>query len=521
MQLNADQNSLLQLILSMSPPQQERYFESLTVTQRETVKQLLEKKCKQVETFDIFDTKASFSEWLQAHFYVPELNGPIWLAPYQIAALNEATKKDKDGLYAYSLIAWMDIKKSIKSCIAGAIALRMAFLNEWGSIKVVANKAEQAASRSYFYITRSLKLNPVTAKMLKDDMIRINNYTINFFFNNTTIKAIPLNPQGEAGGNDDCIIWTEAWASRSKDAQTMFTEMVIPPNKFGRGFKWLESYAGFTNDSPILEPIYQNNVKPEFRIANTDMYKNHRTFVLCNHTPQLPWQTSEYYQQQATELIDSEFRRVHKNEWVSSQNKFLDDLLIDAIIEKLPPLTEKESVIMAADAAVSGDCFAFVGVTKHPTKPGCYAARLCKTWKPPHNGKIIFEYADAKLNASTPDGWITEIAKKYKVIKVVYDPYQLHSLATKHNFGRKSVYWDEFSQGGLRLEADAGLQRAIIDRTLYIDDSLIDLIQHLKNADAETNDDNKIRLVKRNQSLKIDAVVCLSMALNAISRLSI
>ena len=171
---------------------------------------------------DIFDKDASFVDWITSHFYIPEtvfklgkteLKGPLWLSPYQVKALNEATIKDANGDYKYSLIVWSDIKKSIKSTIAAAVALRMAFLKDWASIKVVANKREQAQSRSYYYLTRALKLNPQTKKMLDDGEIQISRYTVKFNFNQSHIQALPLNPEGEAGGNDDLIIWTEAWGA--------------------------------------------------------------------------------------------------------------------------------------------------------------------------------------------------------------------------------------------------------------------------------------------------------------------
>lgn len=502
---------LVDSILSMSPVEQEAYFSSLSEIQKEYVKNQLNLKARPYQKCEIDDTKASFSDWIITHFYVPELNGPMWLAPYQIEAIDKATSKDKDGFFNYSLIVWMDIKKSIKSCIAAAIALRMAFMNDWASIKVVANKAEQAASRSYYYITRSLKLNPITAAMIEDCSIKINNYTINFFFNNSTIKAIPLNPEGEAGGDDTAIIWTEAWAARSKAAQTMFTEMVIPPAKFGKGFKWLESYAGFVGDSPILEPLYQNNVKEEYRIPNTEMYSNQRTFALCNHTPKLPWQTKEYYQQQATELTESEFNRVHRNQWVSSQNSFIPYQWWESCKENLPELTPNEIMILGVDAAISGDCFAIVGVTKHPKDKNKLAVRTVKIWKPTNGQSIIFSHPDPKQNELLPDGYIINLCKKYKVKMIVYDPTQLYNLATDHNLARKSSFWKEFNQGKPRLESDSNLYHLIRENKIS-HPNFAELNEHIKNADCQSEDDSKMRIVKRSDSKKIDSVIALSMA---------
>lgn len=506
--MHEEYSELIDKILQMNIVEQERFFVSIDQKQRDFIEYLLKERARPKPTCELLDNSASFTDWITSHFYVPELDGPMWLADYQIDALNEATSKNDDGLYKYSLVAWMDIKKSIKSCIAAAIALRMAFMTDWGSIKVVANKREQAQSRSYFYITRALKLNPETQKMLENGDIKINNYTINFYFNNASIKAIPLNPEGEAGGNDDLIIWTEAWASKSKAAQTMFTEMVIPPAKFGKGFKWLESYAGYSGESPILEPIYESNVKEKYKIKNTDMYSNGRTFVLCNHDPKLPWQTDEYYFQQSKELTNSEFLRVHKNMWQSATQKFIDDVAIDLCVEKFTSPTKKEKMIVAVDAAYGeeGDCFAIVGVTKHPTdKTKKMAQRISRIWRAKKGQKLKFKDVKNPSNPEFPYGFILQLVREYKVICVVYDPYQLHSTASELEQNRV-VWMKEFSQGKPREQADTDLQKMIRDREISIQDDVV--IQHLKNA----NTNSKGRLIKRNDDKKIDAAVALSMA---------
>ena len=292
----------------------------------------------------------------------------------------------------------------------------------------------------------------------------------------------------------------------------MNTEMVIPPGKFGQGFKWFESYAGYVGESPILEPLYKNNVQDEFKIhKNYPFYKNGRTFVLWNDKPRLPWQTEEYYKQQSNELIDEEFRRVHRNEWVSSQNIFVEEFLIDGIIEELPELKGGEKMVLAVDASVTGDCFAVVGVTRHPTHPNKMAARICKIWKPSKEHPMQYEHPNPKVNATLPDGYITALCKKYKVAVIGYDPYQLHKMATDHNQRKKSAFWKDIAQGKPRLEADSNLQKAIMDESITVDSRLTDLITHLKNANAQITN-GKIRLVKRSDSMKIDAAVSFSMA---------
>ena len=841
-------------------------FALLPPAQRDKVLRIAQSQAQPTQDIDLMDPKADDIDWITTHFWIPELKGPIWLADYQKTMLRMALSKDENGLFNYSLIVWSDIKKSIKSTIAAAVALRRAFQLDWGSIKVIGNDQKQAASRSYYYLTRAIRLNPEMQNMVEKGEIRVNRNTVFFDFNNTTLEAIPVDPGGESGGNDDHIVWTEAWSSKSKAAQTLWTEMVIPPQKFGKGLKWVETYAGYTGDAPILEPLYEGNVKEKYRIhKDYPIYKNGHTLVMWNQTPRLPWQSSAYYcialpedkndlrvltkagwiaaeditldhelattrnnleieyqkpssifrktysgellrlkhsnvdllvtpnhriycdwvnhtrnykgksehdwkfieakdatkkqggwipghgnwvhapldvvevenetynaslfiellgwyiaegnvgrtthvmadgtkkkypvlvsiaqdeekngpkhkhlvslcerlglnfkakkngvfifnarlarymeqfgksydkyiprfvlddcsqeqmklflfgfasgdgtrhengawtlytnsnqlkldlyelafkcgyrvtdngswssspetgrlpihhvrimksyigwvgygkrnnwntevadaevwcptvpngafcvmvngktmwtgnSQQAIELQDSEFRRVHRNEWVGSQETFLPPNWWDECYEELPELTATESMILGVDAAVSGDCFAVVGVTKHPTKPGMYSVRLCKTWVPPKNGKLSFKHPNPDINANLPDGYITDVCNRYRVKMIVYDPYQLHSMATEHNLNRKSAFWEEFQQGTQRLESDSGLLQMIREETIT-HPGFKDLTEHVMNADSQKDSKNasKLRLVKSTRKKKIDAAVALSMAL--------
>lgn len=208
-----------------------------------------------------------------------------------------ALETDENGDFKHALIVWSDVKKSAKSTLAAAVALWRAFQLEWGSIKVVANDLKQAQSRSYFYLERCLRLNPETAKMIERGDIKITRYTIDLNFNHTTIEAIPADPKGEAGGNDDMVLFTELWTYQHDTHKRMWTEMVVPPNKWGKSFRWAESYAGFRGQSVILEELYNSNVKDEYRLENTQapLYKNSGTFVMWNQRPRLPWQNREYY----------------------------------------------------------------------------------------------------------------------------------------------------------------------------------------------------------------------------------
>ncbi len=451
-------------------------------------------------------------EWITSNFYIPELKGPIELYPYQIAALREACRVDDAGKFIYNVVVWSDIKKSAKSCIAAAIALYRAIYTGWGSIKVVANDLKQADSRVAFYLRRAITLNPDL------DTVRQSGYTTSFP-NNSTIEAIPIDPAGEAGGNDDLIIFSELWAAKHKAMIQMWTEMTLSPTKFGYSQRWVETYAGYEGESPILEQLYRKGVMEGdqldlsydgHNLANLEVYANEDMLCLWNTTPRLPWQTNEYYASEEKVLVPNEFNRVHRNQWGSSTEKFVQMVWWDACQELLPSLGKKESAIIGMDAAKGSssqsyvaDCFSIVLVTRHPSRPKDVAVRYCGIWQPAKGALLDFAPIEAEL---------MRLCQEFSVIEVAYDPHQLHDMATRLGHQQWSLF-KEFKQGIDRLQADKALQDLIIGKRISHDGNPL-LRSHIDNANAKTapGDKKGIRLEKRSDVHKIDAAVALSMA---------
>lgn len=446
--------------------------------------------------------------WIQDEFYIPELSGPIRLYPYQVAALKESQRKEGEN-FAYSLVIWGDIKKSAKSSIAAAVALDRANRTEWGSIKIIANDLKQADSRVAFYLRRAIQLNP----RLKDSIKLINYKAI--FPNKSIIEAIPIDPGGEAGGNDDLIIFSELWAAKHKAIQQMWSEATLSPTKFGKSQRWVETYAGFTGESPILERLYDRGIHGEkldlsfdgHDLNDLEIYRDGQMLMLWNTVPRLPWQTQEYYHEEEAVLLPEEFRRIHKNEWVGSETKFVDKLWWAACYEALPGLTKGEPGILAADAAKGGessrpaDCFALVLVTRHPTRSGDVAVRYCGVWQA-EKGKL--------LDFGPIEQEIRRLCADFSVVEFAYDPYQLHDMATR--LKREGIVNSkEFNQTTQRLKADKQLRDLIIGRRLAHDGNPV-LSEHVDNANVVNNGEEGIRLVKRTQEKKIDSCVALSMA---------
>lgn len=435
--------------------------------------------------------------WIESNFYVPETNAPIQLEPYQKAVIQEALRRDNSGDFIYSLVLYSDLKKSAKSTIAAAVCLYLAWHTPWESVRIVANDLKQADSRTFFYIERAIRLNPYLNRQCEIKRFHIK------LPNNTTITAIPVDPKGEAGGGDLITCFTELWAAKNTAAKTLWSETTLSPLKFGKSLRWAESYAGFEGESPILEQLYEAGVKQgrqvDVGIDSLELYANDsaRMLTLWNTQPRCPWQTPEYYAQESAVLTESEFNRMHRNQWASSEDIFVPLEWWNACNLPIPAPTERDQWVVGIDAAISSDSFGIVGVKRIGDMVYKTYAR---EWKPPKGGVIDFREPEAELR---------RLAKEHRVVCFTYDPYQLHDFCTR--LRNDGVGWfKEFPQTQDRLKADKQLYDTIRERR-FIHDGDSALTQHIANANAKTEGD-KLRIVKRQEHLKIDLAVAASMA---------
>lgn len=453
--------------------------------------------------------------WMLENFYVPETpDKRLILHPYQIACLREALRRDEKGDFVYSVIVWSDCKKSIKSTISAAVALWMAFQTPWGSVKIVANDLKQADSRAAYYARRAIELNPRLKEIAR---VKPSGYLIELP-NHSRLEAIPVDPKGEAGGNDDAVIYSELWAADSKAAQRLWTETTLSPTKYGKSFRWVETYAGFSGESPILEQLYLSGVKEGERLnlgdfsPELEVYANKaaRLFCLWNTTPRLSWQTPEYYAQESATLTPNEFLRVHRNQWVSSVDKFVPDEWWRACQGAVPKWETNQVAVVAMDAAISGDCFAMVVVTcDGPNDNRRPCVQYARAWKPPKGGKLDFR---GTPDEPGPEIELRRILERYYVAEIAYDPYQLEDLASRLSSDLLGQFY-AFSQGQERAVADKRLYDMIRDRRLVHNGDPV-LAEHIQNANRKTEGDKMLRIVKRSENMKIDAAVALSMAVD-------
>lgn len=436
--------------------------------------------------------------------------GLILLGDHQKRIIDAALER-KDGRFRWATIIYSCPKKSGKTRVAAGAASWLAWdSGEYSEVYCLANDGKQSADRVLGAIKKATELD-------KGGIMRRWNQTRTSVVlpNGAFIEAIPVDPTGEAGCQPTGSFWSELWGFRLNAKERLWTELTIPPTRFGHAIRWVESYAGYVGESPVLEQLYLQGVgkeehpdgegvrHPDF--PDLPVYVNERAGIFCywDHEPRMPWQTPEYYEMEAAVLHPDEFARIHRNEWIASVDNAIPIEQWDHCRAKLPPLGPSAQVVLGLDAAVSGDCTALVAVTKHPHRKDAVALRGVEVWAPPQGGKIDY--------SETIEPAVRRWCERYNVVCIVYDPYQLHKMAT--DLRKEGLAWfEEFSQGAKRGVADKQFYDLVMARKVAHDGNDT-MRNHVQNAAAKkTSDTRSLRFVKKADKLPIDALVSASMA---------
>jgi phage terminase large subunit-like protein len=450
-------------------------------------------------------------DWIQTHFYLYDTAELMRLYPVQRRILKHAFERDDTGYRYHTVIVSMP-KKSAKSSLIAAVCDYVAQHKPRSSIKLLGHDLKQADSRVGMYVREAIRLGQKRRDPVRRGIkIKPSGYSITYP-NGSRIEMVPIDPRGEAGGNDDLIVYSELWGWKHKAHQDMWAEMTLSPNKFGQAQRWIDTYAGFSDGgSPILESLYKQVVQDELRIdPELELYAHLQARIFCAWVtkPTFPWQTAAYYTEQAATLTPAQYTRMHENGWISESQAFIPIEWWTACAGTAPALTPDQPVVIGVDAAVTSDCFALVMVSRAGTQ---LATRYVKVWVPPKGGEIDFDEPEQELR---------RLFQTYNVVQVAYDPNKIEHMMQR--LRAEGMAWcKSFPQGQKRLIADKRLHDIIRDREI-VHQGEPDLIAHIKNANVNlTGDDDKLRIVKRSEDLKVDAVVALSMACYEALRLNI
>lgn len=495
---------------------------------------------KQLERAAIQRTESP-SEWIQKHYYVPDPRdpktgellspGPIRLTKLQERIIDLALEKDEDGNFKYATVVYSAPKKSGKSAIASAVLLYMAHHNPNSYLACVANDGKQSSDRLYLPLRTCFRYHRQYGGIFSEVM---DYKTETILPNFTKIEAISSDAASEAGSQPLGVFISEVWGFTTDRKKAVFTELTVPPTLYGKAIRWIETYAGYSGKSELLENIYevgflQGEPHPEFvDVMGKDgpvvrVNENARMFTYWDTEPRMSWQLGKsgksYYASEAAILPANEFRRIHRNQWVSHVDSFVQEEWWQACEDenlKALPQGSGVPVVVGIDMAVTRDCAALVAVTRNPSNPElAISVRGVEIFSPKDHGGIINQ-----------EDLIKPVIEKWNdlwnVVCWVYDPREMSNLAQQ--MIRAGVGWFKpFGQQQPRAIADKALHDLIVSRSIswnrYTTRGCIGfekgkeetLYKHVTQAGAITNGDAR-RIEKLSNSAKIDGAVALSQA---------
>ena len=196
--------------------------------------------------------------WLERYHYDPETKAPIRLAPHQRALLRLALTPDAEGSLPYQTIVYSCPKKSGKTALAGGVAGWFAETRGRGEIYCLANDYEQAQGRVYQSLADSLALRPgydVQRRAIPGQW-RVLDREATHWPTGTKVKASASDYKGQAGANPTLTLWSELWGYSSEQARRLYEEMTPVPTR-RNSIRWIETYAGFDDESDLLWSLYE------------------------------------------------------------------------------------------------------------------------------------------------------------------------------------------------------------------------------------------------------------------------
>lgn len=444
------------------------------------------------------------AEWIEQNWRLPD-GRRVELQPWQRAVL-EAMFPADGSASPWETFLISTVKKAGKTSLNAMATLYAALTFPAPECAyVVANDEAQAQERVFDLVADAVRAMGLEAS----GEAAITKSEIIFPETGSRIVAIPADFAGAAGADFGVSSWTELWAFRHEGHVRLWEELTPIPNR--RSLRIVDSYAGFSGDSPILEPMWQRALAGERLSEDLPIYSAGKLWAYIDTGPEAqqrawlgnPADLDAYYEEQRSTLRPGTFNRLHLNQWQSGEEAFITAEAWDACVhqELRPALGKGElggRVYVGVDAATKHDSAAVVAVTREDERVRLVAHRI---WTPRKGEALDLE--------ETVEAYIYELRNRLGIARLQFDPYQMaRSAATLKKAG---VRVEELPQtSGNLTAAGQNLYDLVTSGRLamYPDDALR---RHALNAVA-IESARGWRLAKEKSSRKIDALVALSFA---------
>ena len=441
--------------------------------------------------------RSSPIEFIEQALHDPETSEPFSLSEAERAFLKLAFTLTESGRLKYPELVFGAIKKSGKTTLAAITIIATILLlgGRFAEAFCVANDLEQAQSRVFAILKRIVAASP----LLKHEA-KITADRVTFPALDATIIAISSDAASAAGSNPTIICFDELWGVTSERSRRLWDEMVMSPAR-KISCRLTVSYAGFTGESLLLEDLYKRGMAlPE---VGPNLHAGDGMVFAWHTGPIAPWQTTEWVEEMRRTMRPSAFARQMLNEFVTSESQFVPLTDWDACtrpeLGPVPP-NRQLPIWVGVDASVKRDSTALVAITFDKKT---HVARLVahRVFTPTPGDPIDFE--------ATVEATLRDWHKRYRLRKVLFDPFQMVSVAQR--LAKANIPVEEYPQSVPNLTAaTSNLLDLIQERrlALYPDAAMRLAISRAIIVESSRG----WRLDKLKQQHKIDVVVALSMA---------
>jgi Terminase large subunit, ATPase domain len=435
--------------------------------------------------------------FIQEVLHDPETGQPFVLSPAERAFLRLAFTLDADGRLAYPELVFGAIKKSGKSTLAALIMLTMVLLlgGRFAEGYCVANDLEQAVGRVFTMARRIVEASP-----LLRDVARITAERISFPALGATIQAIGADYAGAAGANPTITCFDELWGYTSERLRRLWDEMITSPAR-QISCRLTVSYAGFSGESELLEELYRRGkALPE---VGSNLHAGDGMLFAWHTQPIAPWQDERWLSEMRRSLRPNAYLRMIENVFVTAETSFIDMSWYDQCVSPTatPIATDPDlPVWVGIDASVKHDSSAIAATTWDKTGQ---VGRLVfhRIYQPTPDDPLDFE--------ATIEATVLDLRKRFRVRKVLYDPYQM--VASAQRLAREGVKMEEFPQSVPNLTAASqNLFEMLQGRTLVLYPNADIRLAMSRAIAIETS--RGWRIAKEKQNHKIDVVIALAMS---------
>lgn len=424
----------------------------------------------------------------------PETGRRFVLLPAERTFLEHAFTTDDNGRLIYPEQVYSCPKKSGKTAFAAMhlLTTTLIFGGNYAEAYTLANDLDQSVGRVFSAVRRIVEKSPLLRREAK-----VTAKAIEFPETGAVTQAIASDYQGAAGANPTISCFDELWGFVSERSHRLWDEMVPPPTR-KIACRLTVTYAGFTSESELLENLHSRGLS-QLEIG-ADLYGGDGLLMFWSQTP-------EWIEQMRASLRPNQFLRMIENKFVTSEENFVEMSWWDACTTTRPIVADRSlPVWVGVDASVKRDSTAIVATTWDRVSK---QVRLVwhRIFQPSPEDPVNFE--------RDVEATILDLARRFQVRAVRYDPYQM--AASAQRLTRAGVRMEEFPQSVSNLTAASQNLFELIKSqgiAVYPDDEIRLAVQRAIALETTRG----WRIAKEKSSHKIDSVVALAMAALAAVR---